>query len=69
MTIDIRFILPFVIPFCLLWFAKGFFWVAGVEVDAEKLALICLFGGVWLGSFFSLDPDDKKWKFKIGGQK
>lgn len=54
MEIDNRLFIPFVAPFVLLGFFHIFFWIAGVEVEREGVALAAPLSGSIFGGLVSI---------------
>lgn len=73
MTIDLKWGLPFVLPFVLLLMARGLFWVAGVRWDlvhAGHAAVFCGCFGVLFGAILmeKMHREGAKWNITIGGR-
>ena len=72
MTIDLKWFLPFILPFALLVTAKALWWVAGAEIkNPSSLAGTCLVLGLAAGGFIAsvMDAEGAKWNVKIGRKK
>lgn len=54
MKIDLRLLITPAAPFVILGFVNLFFWVAGVDANAELVAAMSLAFGVVLGAFFTI---------------
>ena len=70
MTIDLKWGLPFVMPFVLYLWLRALWWFAGAEWDADFAAFFCTLLGAIVGVAIVgiLTLDDKKWLVRIGGK-
>lgn len=73
MTIDLRILIPFVLPFILLGLTRALWWMAGAEwSDPGAAAAISMFGGFVGGAFLAGCLADQRieiGKITIGAKK
>lgn len=68
MTIDLKWFLPFVIPFMLLLPSRLLWFVAGAEWNTpEKVAAVCLVLGSIIGllAVFIMEHDKVYWRWTL----
>ena len=68
MKIDLKWFLPFVIPFAFLGWARAFWWMVGANWNADFAAFICVFAGLWGGGFALgyMHIEGIRWTITIG---
>lgn len=70
MTIDLKWALPFVLPFAILLTSRLLFFVAGAEWDGAAGAALSGVVGAFAGLQFAADMQERgaRWNITIGGR-